>query len=68
MDDQDEGEEETNESEERFKDKISHIESGTHFENRYNLDELISKRFGDVARQVRKDKYEGLKRKRDLKR
>jgi hypothetical protein len=41
-----------------FTGKMRRIETGVHFEQKYNLDEAISQRFAHIAKEVIKQKYE----------
>ena len=38
---------------ERFRMKLRKIDNGVHYEEKYNIDEAINRRFGDIAKQVR---------------
>jgi len=42
----------------RFTQRVKRIERGTHYEERYNLDQIISKRYGHIAREALKSKNE----------
>jgi hypothetical protein len=53
-----ESEEGSTEDSIKFTQRVKRIENGTHYEEKYNLDEMISKRFGHMARDALKNKNE----------
>lgn len=42
----------TEESSERLRDEFRNIETGAHFENKFNIDGIIAQRFGHIVRDV----------------
>jgi len=53
---------------ERQRREFRSIETGEHYEAKYNLDQIIYSKYGNLAKQIMQDKYRGMtQRKRDLK-
>jgi hypothetical protein len=53
---------------ERQRKEFRSIETGDHYESKYNMDQKIYSKYGNVAKKIMQEKYRELtKRKRDLK-
>lgn len=47
-----------------FRNKLRKIENGAHFEEKYNIDQIINNKYGNIAKTVLKNQYDSIAKKK----